>query len=179
MVSHDALSLDSEMLVEAKAYLRLEPDQNDSSLSAILLAALNHAEGFTGQTLLQRDVREIRNVSSVWQRLAATPVVGFTSVTGIPAEGANFVLPAISYSTEIDHHGEGQFRITQPGSAGRVEIVYQAGLVADWGELPEALRLGILRLVGYFHMNRDAVDDSGPPVAVSAFLLPWRRIRLP
>lgn len=178
MLSHDALSLDGDMLDEAKAYLRLEPGEEDAPLCAIILAAISHAERFTGQLLLRRGVREIRSVSSSCQRLTATPVVAFTSVTGIPAEGATIIVPVTGYSTEIDSDGDGHFRITQPGSAGRVEVVYQAGLAASWAELPEALRLGILRLVGHLYANRDAADDGGPPEAVIALLRPWRRIRL-
>jgi uncharacterized phiE125 gp8 family phage protein len=178
MLSHNALSLDGDMLDEAKAYLRLESGEEDAPLGAIILAAINYAERFTAQVLIRRGVCEIRGVSSLWQRLAAAPVVSFTSVTGIPAEGATFVVPVTGYSTEIDSHSEGHFRVTQPGSAGRVEIVYQAGLADNWAELPEALRLGILRLVGHLYAHRDAGDDGGPPEAVAALLRPWRRVRL-
>ena len=178
MLSIDPLGLDGVMLDEAKAYLRLEQDDEDASLAAIMLAAIGHAERFTGQVLVQRGVREIRGVTSSWQRLSAAPVVAFTSVTGIPAEGATFVVPVTGYSTEIDSHGEGHFRITQRGSAGRVEIAYQAGLAADWAALPESMRLGILRLAGHLHAHRDGRDDTGPPAAVAALLRPWRRVRL-
>ena len=178
MLSHDALSLDGDMLDEAKAYLRLESGEDDAPLGAIILAAISHAERFTAQLLVRRGVREIRSVSSFWQRLTATPVIAITSVTGIPAEGATFTVPVTGYSTEIDSHGEGHFRVTQAGSAGRVEVAYQAGLADSWAELPEALRLGILRLVGHLYANRDAADDNGPPAAVIALLRPWRRVRL-
>ena len=178
MLSHDALSLDGDMLDEAKAYLRLESGEDDAPLGAIILAAISHAERFTAQWLVRRGVREIRSVSSFWQRLTATPVIAITSVTGIPAEGATFTVPVTGYSTEIDSHGEGHFRVTQAGSAGRVEVAYQAGLADSWAELPEALRFGILRLVGHLYANRDAADDNGPPAAVIALLRPWRRVRL-
>jgi uncharacterized phiE125 gp8 family phage protein len=178
MLSRQALTLDGVMLDEAKAYLRLEQDEDDPSLGAILLAAIGHAESHVGQMLITRNVSEIRAVSSFWQRLTASPVVSFTSVTGIPAEGATFVMPTTNYSTEIDSAGEGHFRITQPGSAGRVEIAYRAGLADSWAELPEALRLGILRLAGHLFAHRDAADDAGPPAAVLALLRPWRRVRL-
>lgn len=178
MLSRDALSLDGDMLDEAKAYLRLESDEEDAPLGAIILAAIGHAESFTAQMLIRRGVREIRGVSSLWQRLTVSPVTAFTSLTGIPAEGATFVVPVTGYSTEIDSHGDCHFRVTQPGSAGRVEIVYQAGLADSWAELPEALRLGILRLVGHLYAHRDAGDDNGPPEAVAALLRPWRRMKL-
>ncbi len=178
MLSRDALGLDGAMLDEAKSYLRLESEEEDAPLGAIILAAIGHAESFAGQMLIKRGVREIRGVSSHWQRLTAAPVAAFTSLTGIPAEGATFVVPVTGYSTEIDSHGDGHFRVSQPGSAGRIEVVYQAGLAASWAELPEALRLGILRLIGHLYAHRDAGDDTGPPEVIAALLRPWRRMKL-
>jgi uncharacterized phiE125 gp8 family phage protein len=178
MLSIELLGLDSVMLDEAKAYLRLETDEDDAPLGAIILAAINHSERFTGLTLIRRGVKEVITASSGWRQLSALPVTSVTSVTGIPAEGATFVLPADSYGIDIDNNGAGHIRITQPGSAGRVEITYQAGLSPDWASLPESLRLGILRLTGHLYAHRDASDDPGPPTAVLALLRPWRRITL-
>jgi hypothetical protein len=67
--------------------------------------------------------------------------------------------------------------VTQPGSAGRVEVTATAGLAPEWEALPEAIRLGVLRLVGHLHLYRDSADDRGPPAAVAALLRPWRRMR--
>jgi uncharacterized phiE125 gp8 family phage protein len=178
MLSHQALSLDSIMLDEAKAYLRLETDQEDASLGAILLAAIAHAEGFTRQVLIRREVRQIISASSEWTRLAASPVAAITSVMGLPADGASFVLPAANYTADIDNNGDGHIRVMQSGAAGRLEISYQAGIAASWAELPETLRLGILRLTGHLHLHRDAADDAGPPAAVTALLRPWRRLSI-
>ncbi len=178
MLSYDALSLDSDMLDEVRGYLRVEPDQDDGSLGAIILAAIGHAENFTRQVLIQRAVRETISASSNWQRLSAAPILSFDGVTGIPADGGLFGLPTANYGTEIDGNGTGHFRVMQPGAAGRFEISYTAGLASEWATLPEGLRLGILRLTGYFYAHRDAADDTGPPVTVSALLRPWRRITL-
>jgi uncharacterized phiE125 gp8 family phage protein len=178
MLSHDALSLDSAMLDEAKGYLRLETGEEDAPLAAIVLASIGHAEAFTGQTLIRRDVRQILPSSSQWQRFGATPVTAINSVTGLPADGAGFVLPAANYTLDIDGNGDGHIRVMQAGAAGRVEINYTAGIASNWSELPEALRLGILRLIGHLHLHRDSTQDLGPPAAVAALLRPWRRMRL-
>jgi uncharacterized phiE125 gp8 family phage protein len=178
MLSLEPLSLDSIMLDEAKAYLRLETDQDDAPLGAILLAAIGHAEVYLRQALIRREVRQIFSASSDWRRLSATPVAAITGVNGLPADGASFVLLPENYKTEIDGNGDGHIRISQPGSAGRVEVAYQAGIAASWAELPETLRLGILRLTGHLHLHRDSGDDGGPPAAVAALLRPWRRIAL-
>ena len=178
MISRDAVVLDSVMLDEARAYLRLEGDEDDASLGAVLLGAIGHAETYLGQMLLRRGAREIVPAGTRWQRLSAFPVTLVTAVTGIPAEGASFLLTAEAYKVDIDYHGEAWLRVSQPGSAGRVEIATEAGMAPSWDSLPEAIRLGVLRLAAHLFAHRDNPDDPGPPEGVAALLRPWRRTRL-
>ncbi len=178
MISRDAVVLDSAMLDEARAYLRLESEEEDASLGTILLGAIGHAEAYLGQMLLRRNVREVLPASTAWQRLAALPVTLVNTVTGIPAEGMPFALLTDAYKIEVDAHGEAWLRITQQGSAGRVEVACLAGMALTWAELPEAIRLGILRLAAHLHLHRDNPDDPGPPEGVVALLRPWRRRRI-
>lgn len=178
MFSRDAVVLDSAMLDDARTYLRLESEEEDASLGTILLGAIGHAEAYLGQMLLRRNVREIVPASLHWQRLAALPVMLVNSVTGIPSEGMPFALAAEAYKIEIDAHGEAWLRVMQPGSAGRVEVACLAGMALTWAELPEAIRLGVLRLSAHLHMHRDNPDDLGPPEGVAAMLRPWRRRRI-
>ncbi|MEE9432785.1 MAG: phage head-tail connector protein [Sphingorhabdus sp.] len=178
MLSHDALGLDSVMLDEARAYLRIEADAEDTSLGAILTAAISHAENFTGQMLIRRNARQVISAGSGWRRLAVTPVIEVISATGIPADGATFLLPDNAWQAEIDRNDDAYIRIRRPGAAGRVEVTVEAGLAEDWDGLPEALRLAILRLTGHLYTSRDDAQDAGPPAAVAALLRPWRRMRL-
>ena len=178
MISREAVVLGSDMLDEARAYLRLEVEEEDASLGSVLLGAIGHAEAYLGQMLLRRNVREVLPASMRWQRLSVLPVVMVNSVTGIPAEGMPFVLSSDAYKIEIDAHGEGWLRVMQPGSAGRVEVACLTGMALSWAELPEAIRLGVLRLSAHLHLHRDSPDDIGPPEGVAALLRPWRRRRI-
>jgi uncharacterized phiE125 gp8 family phage protein len=178
MISRDAVVLGSDMLDEARAYLRLEAEEEDASLGSILLGAISHAESYLGQMLLRRNGREVVPASLHWQRLSLSPVVLVNSVTGIPAEGMPFALSIEAYKVEIDSHGEAWLRVMQPGSAGRVEVACLAGMAQNWVELPEAVRLAIFRLAAHLHLHRDNPDDSGPPEGVASLLRPWRRMRI-
>jgi uncharacterized phiE125 gp8 family phage protein len=178
MLSFDPLSLDSVMLDEARAYLRVDVAEEDPSLSAAVLAAVGHAENFTRIALIRRSAQEVISASSGWQILQAAPVQSVVSLTGIPAEGASFALAPGTWEAKISSRGEAYVRIAQPGSAGRAEVTCAVGLAADWASLPEALRLGLLRLTAHFHGHRDAAEASGPPAAALALLLPWRRLRV-
>jgi uncharacterized phiE125 gp8 family phage protein len=176
MLSIDPLSLDGAMLDEARAYLRLENEEEDAPFAAILLAALAQAESYLGQLLLRRGVQETLPASAAWQRLHGSPFISASGATGIPAEGARF--PLAQFSTDVDARGDGWIRVQTPGAAGRVELAYQAGLAGSWATLPEAIRLGVLRLTAHLHAHRDDPADGGMPEAVKALLRPWRRVRL-
>lgn len=178
MLSLDPLGLDSAMLDEARAYLRVDMADEDPSLSAALLAAIGHAENFTRAVLIRRNATEIISASCGWQILQACPVQSVISVTGIPAEGAAFLFAPDAWEAKIGSRGEAYVRIANPGIAGRAQIACVAGVASDWAALPEALRLGLLRLTAHFHAHRDAPDAGGPPSAALALLLPWRRLRL-
>jgi uncharacterized phiE125 gp8 family phage protein len=178
MLTIDRIALTVDAVDAAKTYLRLEYDEEDASIGALLAAALVHAEGYLGQLLLERDVTERLPVSSAWQRLGATPVRSVLGVTGIPAEGASFAFAADAYKLDINAHLDGWLRITQPGSAGRADISYRAGMVPGWPDLPEAISLAVLRIAAHLHAHRDASDDLGPPPAIASLLRPWRRMRL-
>jgi uncharacterized phiE125 gp8 family phage protein len=178
MLTTDRIALTVDAVDAAKTYLRLESDEEDASIAALVAAALVHAEGYLGQLLVERNVIERMPVSSGWQRLTATPVRGLSSVTGIPAEGATFLLAPETYKLDINRHHDGWIRLAQPGSAGRVDIAYRAGLVPGWPDLPEAISIAVLRIAAHLHAHRDAPDDAGAPPAVSLLLRPWRRMRL-
>lgn len=178
MLTTELVALTADAVDAAKTYLRLETDEEDASIGGLLAAALVHAESYLGQLLIERDVTERLAVSSEWQRLGATPVRSLVAVTGLPAEGVAFILAADAYKLDINRHHDGWLRVVQPGSAGRVDVVYRAGMVAAWSELPEAAGMAVLRIAAHLHAHRDAPDNSGPPPAVASLLRPWRRMRL-
>jgi len=168
----------AEAVAAAKSYLRIENDLEDALVASLLAAAIRHVEAFTNQLLLRREGVDRLAVSGAWQRLGVTPVHAVTAVSGLPSEGAAFALPVEGYALDIDGSGDGWIRVSQPGEARRIDVTLDAGIAADWAQVPEPLRLAVLRLVAHLHSTRDSVDDPGPPAAVAALLRPWRRMRL-
>jgi len=156
-------------IAEAKAFLRLDGGAEDALIAGFIRAATGLAEVFTGQALIVRDIAESVPAVTTWQRLKTVPCVAITGIDGL--NGAAF-------ESDIDLAGHGWVRVIAPGTATRVTVRYRAGLAADWNGIPEALRLGIVRLVSHFHAHRDVPDAGGPPAAVAALWRPWRRLRL-
>jgi uncharacterized phiE125 gp8 family phage protein len=160
----------------ARLHLRISGAAEDALLAAHAATALALCEAFTGQALIVRGWSEILAWHGAWQRLGGAPVTAIDSVEGLPADGAGFTLPAESYAIDIDAHGEGWVRVTQPGAAGRVQVGYAAGLAPDWDGLPAPLTQGVVMLTA--HLFEARASGGAPPAAVAALWRPWRRVRL-
>lgn len=167
-------------LTELKDWLGISSAADDTQLTALLRAAIEHCEDFTGLMPLEQTCEEILPVLSGWQALNARPVQAITQVQGIPAEGARFALSADAYAIDLTADGAGRVRVISPGAAGRVAVRSIAGLAASWTALPEALRHGILRLAAsqYRARESDGLVTAVPPAAVAALWRPWRRLKL-
>lgn len=167
-------------LTELKDWLGIASPADDSQLTALLRAAVEHCEDFTGLMPLEQSCEEILPVISSWQTLSTRPVQAIAQVQGIPAEGARLALAVDAYAIDLTADGAGRVRVISPGSAGRVAVRYTAGLATSWSALPEALRHGILRLAAsqYRARESDGLATAMPPAAVGALWRPWRRLKL-
>jgi uncharacterized phiE125 gp8 family phage protein len=176
MITSDPAPLAPAALAELKQRLHITLADGDAELAGALRSSLALCEQFTGLSLLTRPHREQLPVARDWQMLTAQPVVAITAVTGIAADASRFALANDGYALEITAGGVGKVRILSPGSAGRAEILYTAGLAPAWTDLPEPLRQGVIRLAAHLHLAHEHADP--PPAAVVALWRPWRVVRL-
>ncbi|MGK2284720.1 head-tail connector protein [Pedomonas sp. V897] len=175
---------------EARAFLRLDGEEEDAALAAFLKAAREVCEAFTGLVLIATRFRETRAFDpaetrgvpwSAWRsvRLSRGPLRQVEAVTLIGRDGTRTALGSADYTVEEDARGLACLRMTfLPPAGARLETDYQAGLGAEPAGVPEALRLGILRLAAHLYSHRDSPDDAGPPLAVAALWRPFRIGRL-
>jgi uncharacterized phiE125 gp8 family phage protein len=165
-------------VAEARGFLRLEGEAEAALLARLAASAIALAEAFTGTLLVMRTVEDVLPAAAggAWQLLAAMPVVAINGVTGLPAEGAPFVLPPEAYAVDVDGDARGWVRVIAPGAAGRVAVSYTAGLAADWAALPPPVAQGVAMLVAHLFNDRDG--GRAPPAAVAALWRPYRRMRL-
>lgn len=176
MLSGEPISLPAAASEEAKAYLRIEGTTEDELVSRLLRGSAELCEAFTGQALLARSFSEILPLGGAWTRLGATPVRAIVEVQTLADDGTASPLDPSAYSIDIDAGGDGWVRASAAG--GQVRVSFAAGIAAEWSELPEALRQGIIRLAAHSYTHRAGATDAGPPAAVAALWRPWRRMRL-
>jgi uncharacterized phiE125 gp8 family phage protein len=164
-------------LAEVRDWLRLGPGDGDAAAVGLIRAAGAMCEAFTGQMLLIRSVTEERDAAPGWMTLLRCPLVAVDSVAALAADGVAAPLPAGGWEVRRD---AAALRLTGALPA-RLRIGYRAGIASEPGQLPEALRHGLLRLVQ--HLHYDAPGEGGAaavpvPAIVAALWAPWRRIGL-
>ena len=167
-----------ELVAELRAYLRLAHTDDDAALAALLGAAAELCERFTGQLVVARAVVETVSGAREWRRLTHRPVVAIDTVEAVAADGSAAPLTPESYAIDIDGDGVGWVRWSMATDAPRLRVHYLAGVADAWALVPPALRQGVVRLAGHLYAHRDDVDPGTPPPAVTALWRPFRRMRL-
>jgi uncharacterized phiE125 gp8 family phage protein len=176
-------------LAEAKAHLRLDGEDEDQLITTLIAAARIHVEAVTGRVLI---AQSWRLVLDGWpgNRVVTLPVGPLIELTAITAYDAEGDAQAIPLAGILPESGAGPARLFLPRALPTpalrerqgLEIDFVAGYGADAGDVPEGLKLAVLRLVAHWFENRDAVILAGSgsivPPGLDAVLAPWRRVRL-
>lgn len=164
---------------ELKEWLAIATPATDATLAALLRAALDMAEAFTGQMPLAATCEEIVPAARQWHTLTTGPVQAIVSVERVAGDGTRTALPASDYSIDIDPGGDGRVRIGQVvAGRGPVAVRFVAGIARDWAALPDPIRQGAIRLAAHYWHERESGSDGPPPAAVAALWRPWRAMRL-
>lgn len=177
-------------LAEAKLFLRVDHDDEDALISALVAAARERVEAATGLALVTRAVVESFDA---WdsgagltsdgraRRLGLGPVSAITEVRTLDEDGAATVFAAEKYYTDL---AASPSRLVLAGGAlwptpgrvsGGIEIAYTAGF-GGASEVPAALRQAVLEIAA------DAYERGGAPASLSpvvlATLAQYSRVRL-
>jgi hypothetical protein len=143
-------------LTEAKAYIRVGYDTEDTYITSLITAARQWVESMAGVSVIKRTVScRVELYNSI--ELPYGPVIGDPTVTD-PGDGVMFT-PGIFR------------RIT--GGCGVFDVIYQAG----YDPCPEGLKMAILARVAAMFENRgDNADSSNHSQVAKSHYLPFKRI---
>ena len=171
--------LPASALAELKEWLGISTTHDDALLTALLRAALDMCEAFTGLMPLEALCEEVIPARGGWLPLTARPVLAITGVEAVMQDGTRSDLVASDYEFDLDPEGGGRLRLFNRGNATNLAVRFIAGLAPGWTALPEPLRHGIMRLAAHQHRERESSGAAPqPPAAVAALWQPWRRMRL-
>ena len=140
---------------EAKAYCRVDGDDEDALIDALIAAARLQVESLTGRALLSQTWRYERAGTQLCVELPILPVASLVvAPDGATIQGDAVLLAAPEDGVSIDY-------------------------VAGYGgaeDVPADLKQAVLVLVAYWYENRDLA--TAPPLGFERLLAAYRRVRL-
>lgn len=168
------------LLAEAKAHLRVDGDNEDNLIGALIAAARVAVETEIRRVLIAQGWRLIvEGWPSEGVTLPIQPVLSVEAVRAIDVSGAATEL------TEDDFEFEAaDFSVTLDPVAGavRYEIDFTAGYGSSGLDVPQPLRQAIRLLVTHWYENRSAVvlgdNPAATPLAYRELVAPYRRMAL-
>lgn len=171
-------------LAEAKLFLRVDHNAEDDLIATLIGAAREAVEAGCGRALITRRVRESLDI---WRReavqgavLGIGPVSEVFAVRLIADNGAQSVIDPERY--RLEGRRDRPRLVFPPGlpatlrSAGGIEIEYEAGFAEEAGDLPLALRLATLQIVGALYEAR--LGEGGLSETARALMHPFAPARL-
>lgn len=175
------------LLAEAKLYLRIDHDDEDDLIRALVTAARQLVEAASGRMLIDQGWRIVldRWPAGGVLRLPLSPVRQVTGVRVRDAAGAAAELAASALALEIGADPP-MLRVEQsvppPGlPSGGIEIDLLVGFGPGPAQTPEGLRQAMLALCGrWFERRGDDLDGPAArlPAQVMALVQPHRMMRL-
>lgn len=178
----EPLSLD-----DMKAHLRLTTNDDDNSVSQLLVAARHALEARAGLAFMTQawtyrvDRNRVTQMPDVL--LPISPVKSIDGVQIVLANGQKMSLGSDHFTTQVGTIGRIKFNIplptnTQPLSS--IEIEFTAGHDTI-NLIPAELRHAIRLLAAHFYENRESASEArvfSIPRAIDALIAPYRRISL-
>lgn len=165
-------------LATAKQHLRVLHGQEDALITALIVAAREWVENFTGQVLVQREVTQ-RFDGFTGLALNAWPIAD-DAVAVISYVGSDGGLLAVDDARMVLGNVSAQIApaigSNWPTSYGPVTVTVEAGYATP-EDVPQSLKQAMLLLIGHWYNNREAVSERSTnevPFAVEALCMPYR-----
>ncbi len=168
-------------LADAKAHLRIDGTDDDSTLTAYLDAALNYVEIETRQCLCTRDF--LLSLDDFPQerfiKMPRPPLQAVSSVTYTDAAGAQQTLDPSTYIVDaVSMPGRIVLKPTQSWpqtdhSANCVQVMFTAGYGTEAADVPAGLLQTVKLYAGHLYENREAATDrriDAVPLAVDSLI---------
>ena len=187
---NEAPSREPVSLAEAKAYLKVEYDEEDQLIQSLITAARAHLELATRRAFLTQGWSLFldRWPKSGMVHLPLSPVASVDALHVYDAQDAVSVVAASEYSVDVHSQpprvirsGHGQW-CRSPRRLNGIEIVFTAGFGPEVADTPAPLRQAILLLVAHWFENRQPLTLDGDcvemPLTVKALIAPYRMVSL-
>jgi uncharacterized phiE125 gp8 family phage protein len=172
-------------LAEAKAHLRVDLNDDDALIAAMIGAAREWVEERTGRALIAQSWLLTLDEwpEGLTLTLARPPVQAVTAVRTINAQGAPNTWDSLSYALSAGADWPNLLRLTPawptPGRAeAGIEIDLTCGYGASGASVPGPLRQGILRVVAHLYEMRGGAANDDNALGAMALIAPYKVVTL-
>lgn len=152
-------------LAEAKAFLRVDHDDEDALIQTLITSARTRLEAYLNIAMIRRPMQVARSFGGTI-KLPRWPVASLESVHIDGVQTDDFVADLLCRPVQI-----------KVGTADTLEIAFTAGYGVASADVPAPLRQAMLLLVAHGFEHRDGVSDT-LPLMVDALTMPYRVVGL-
>jgi len=173
-------------LAEAKAWVRVDGDDEDTLIGALIAAATAYLDGWSGvlgRCIVTQTWRQTFDDFAPVMRLPL-PAASVTSVTYVDTAGTTRTVAAEVYALREDALGsflEESPDADWPSADDRAEAV-AVTFVAGYGaaaDVPAAIKLAMREMIAHWYANRETVaggSSAEVPLTARHLLAPYRRV---
>lgn len=164
-------------LQQAKTWLKVETDDEDTLIASLIPAARARAEWHTGRAFITQGWTLWLDSASAGIEIPLPPLRAVTSVTLYRADGGEDVLDTGDYSVDVPG-SRLVFRAAPANlrAVGGIAVAFTCGY-GGAAEVPAPIVSAILLLLAALYEHRG--DDAAPsPDSALALLAPYRGVRL-
>ena len=176
-------------LAEAKQFLRVEHDDDDDIIAALIAGSRIHVETQTRRALITQNWRLTRDVwpATGWVALLPVPVKTLDAVRVSRSDGTTLALDVAGFALDKSAApARLSFVHGVPPAPGRAAAGIEIDITCGYGDastnVPEPLRHAIRLLVAHWYENRGIVAAGGEvavlPQSVAALIAPYRVLAL-
>lgn len=176
-------------LADAKTFLRVEHDDDDDTIAALIAGARCHIEAQTRRALITQTWRLTRDAWPADGRITVTPVplAEVTAARVFDADGTPQAIDVQVFAADIASAPAvlafAFWSLPAPGrKAGGIEIDIEAGYGDAPDDVPAALRQAVRLLVAHWYENRGLIAVGHLlavlPATVTALIAPYRVLSL-
>lgn len=182
-----AVSTEPLSLVDIKAHCRVDVSDDDTLLTALGLAARQHAETFTHRALAPQTWDDKRDAFPCWYEpivLPMPPVTAVSSITYVDTDGTTQTWSSANYTTDLPT-GEWAaparivpvYQVSWPQTR-RVINAVTVRFTAGYATCPEAIKAAMKLLIGHWYAHRESTVvgtiSQKVPDAVDQLLWPYK-----
>lgn len=172
-------------LSEAKTHMRIDFEDDDTYISALISVAREHCENFTGRALATQTLELILNEFPCkdYIELPMSPIQSITSIKYKDAAGIEIIWDASNYINNLDAMPariylayNKFFPSFTPHPTAAVRIRYVAGHTIG-NLIPKSIKQAMLLLLSHLYENREATslkELKEVPFAVNMLLNPHK-----